>query len=148
MALAAPVHGSLAKPAKGTFAKARRRSAALERRLMDLYKSKAKVRDGMRCLVPGCVVSGSGNLAAAHLKHAGMGGAFEGRSDSSACFVTTCHEHHNLGSRSLHSTHIVAKPQTDDGGDGAVDWFMRDTVPGELYYLGTSRPIPAYVRGR
>jgi hypothetical protein len=143
MSVAEKVHSSLlgrapAKDPKGTATKARRRAAARVRRLEGLYKAEAKILDHHRCQRPGCIVQGVGRVESAHLDGKGMGGDHGARSDSPACFVTTCSDCHQ-GPRSLHSTHLLVVPLSDRGADGPLAWYVRPTLTDAYMYFGTSR---------
>lgn len=134
-----PVHGDLAKPAPGTATRERRARARKVRAIESLRKVAAKVRDQHRCRRPGCAVHGRGLVESAHLEGKQMGGDHGLKSASVGCFVTLCHEHHQ-GSRSLHSHHLAVRPMTDQGADGPLAWYARESLTDDFRLVGTSQP--------
>jgi len=105
-----------------------------------LAKAESKIRDFHHCQYPGCTVRGIGLVESMHLENAGSGGNPDGsRSNTAGCYVTGCKEHHR-GARSVHSGHIEMEATTPAGGNGPIVWRRRETVPGDLVYVGTSRP--------
>lgn len=138
-------HSSQIPPGSGrpipkvTVHPTQRQRARRNKGLTLLAKAKSKIRDSHRCQFPGCHVQGVGRVESMHLEDAGMGGRLS-VSDQAKRFVTGCPDHHQ-GPRSVHSTHVEMRPQTEDGGDGLVDWFVRETLDDDWFYFGTSRPV-------
>jgi len=128
----------LAKPRKGTAAKAKRARRARIERLERDAKQAARVRDLWACRRCGRVWWDRGvQLEAAHLVDKGMGGDGGRFSCERKHFVTLCHGCHQ-GPRSVHSGHVRMVFNEALMGDGPVEFFDQEPArtniaPGEEF---------------
>jgi len=83
-------------------------------------KAAAKKRDG-RCRWPVAHKCRGGQLEAAHIVDASLGGAMDAKN-----LVTLCPWIHRRGPESIHGKQLQIVCDTERGADGPLSFFMRD----------------------
>lgn len=116
---------TLEKPAKGTATKARRKRSRRRQTSEATIMAAAKVRDGLRCRVPGLTfIDGHdrGPLHACHQHHRGAGGNPDLSRTTLQGLITLCPAHH----RAYDSGRLKIEPLSPDGMSGPCLFSIRN----------------------
>lgn len=123
----ADIRERLKKPARGSAILEREKAQAEALAIEKREKGIAKKRDG-RCRWPEKHVCRGGELEAAHVKDASLGGEMDSKN-----LVTVCPWIHRRGPESIHGKQIKVEAETERGAWAALS-FWRQT--GEFDELG------------
>lgn len=131
---------ALEKPARGSLILAREQADADAARIEREAKGEAKKRDG-RCRWPEKHVCRGGNLEAAHIADASLGGAMAPEN-----LVTVCPWIHRRGPESIHGKHLKVEIETPRGAFGALSFWRQtgafDDLGQPTYYLIARETAP------
>lgn len=107
------------KPARGTAILAREEAAALALKTEREQKAIAKKRDG-RCRWPESHKCRGGELEAAHVRDASLGGDMD-----AANLVTLCPWIHRRGPESIHGKQLKIECETARGANGPLSFWRQ-----------------------
>ncbi len=124
----ADLRTSLQKPERGTRILEREQAQATARTIEKREKGAAKKRDG-RCRWPEHHTCRGGELEAAHIVDASLGGAMD-----AANLVTLCPWIHRRGPESIHGKQLKVECETERGAHGPLS-FWRRGEDGEFYMV-------------
>lgn len=123
----------LERPARGSSLLAREQAAADADAIERREKAKAKKRDG-RCRWPEKHVCRGGELEAAHIVDASLGGAMADWN-----LVTTCPWIHRRGPETIHGKQLKVEAETERGANGPLSFWRQtgefDALGQPTYYL-------------
>lgn len=116
------------KPARGSAILQREKDAAEALKLEIAQKGIAKRRDG-RCRWPEKHKCRGGELEAAHIKDASLGGEMD-----AANLVTLCPWIHRRGPQSIHGKQLRVQVESPRGAWGALSFWKQDET-GQYYMV-------------